>query len=170
VTPKRCLAFGACALWLLAGAGCSDAHLVTGVYRSQQAVVLDDIPGFAGDGLFVEIVLGQYGPDVTGLVRFYRDANFLFAAPGGCDCRFVQEGRYDDGVVLLAFPGPVPCDDSAMLVGARLQADETGDRLEGRLGTALDAGPAWAFDRVVPEAEMTDGHKACEEQLVVEAR
>jgi hypothetical protein len=154
------------ALLLVAAFGCSDSHLVTGVYRSEQPVVLDDIPGFGGDGVYVELVLGQYGPDVTGLVRFFRDGNFLFAAPGGCDCRFVQDGRYDHGEVLFSFTGPVPCDDTAPLVGVRLQPDDTGDVLRGVFGTELEGEPMLTFVREVSARELTDSHKHCEEQLV----
>lgn len=166
MTPKRIqsLVF-ALALGALA---CSDAHLVTGVYRSQQAVVLEDVAGFEGDGVYVELVFGQYGPDVAGLVRFYGDSNFLFPASGGCDCRFIQEGRYDadDRAVLFTFLGPVSCDDSAPLLGARLEADETGDVLRGRLGLDLEGDSQWTFERVVTEEEMTDSNKTCEEKLV----
>lgn len=153
-------------LLTVAASACSDSHLVTGVYRSEQPVVLEDVPGFGGDGLYVELVLGQFGPDVTGLVRFFRDGNFLFAAPGGCDCRFVQDGRYDHGEVLFSFRGPVPCDETAPLVGGRLQPDDTGDALGGRFGLELEGEPILAFVREVPAQELTDSHKHCEEQLV----
>ncbi len=147
--------------------GCSDANRVTGVYRSQELV---DIEGYPEPGVFVELVLGQFGPDVTGLVRFFRDEYFLIAAPGGCDCRFLQEGRFDEERVLFTFKGPIPCDPTAPLMGARLEADASGDTLQGRLGARLDGDPVWTFVRVVTEENLTDNHKRCEEGLVQEAR
>ena len=149
-----------------AAVGCSDSHLVTGVYRSEQPVFLEDIAGFGGDGLYIEMVLGQFGPEVTGLVRFYQDRSLLRPAPGGCDCRFVQDGRYDHGEVLFSFIGPVPCDETAPLVGVRLQPDDTGDELRGLFGPELEGEPRRTFVREVPAQELTDSHKHCEEQLV----
>ncbi len=165
-THRTVLVFLAWSLCVGVAAGCTDSHLVTGVYRSNEPIVLDDIAGFGGDGVYVELVLGQFGPDVAGLVRFLQDPFTLIPAPGGCDCRIVQDGRYDNGEVLFSFRGPVPCDDTAALVGVRLQPDDTGDTLRGRLGTKLEGELPYTFTRKVSEQDLTDSHKHCEEKFV----
>jgi hypothetical protein len=58
---------------------CTTANELGGIWRGQpdQASVplLYDVSDPKRD-LGVELVLGHYGPDVTGLLRFYTDAAF----------------------------------------------------------------------------------------------
>jgi len=145
-----------------AAAGCGDSHRVSGAYRSDGAVVFDDVPGLE-QGVFVELVLGQYGPDVAGIVRFYAE-NFIPVPPEGvCGCRFLIDGRFEDDELVFAFPNPSPCVPAATtLLAARLKASKDGDTLTGPMGRTLAGGRDWTFTRYMEAVDLGDQDKQCE--------
>ena len=88
-------------LWMLPFGCTPESEILFGVWQSKV-----DVPGYSADGeeLFpygIELYLGHYGPDVTGVVRFY-DTSFTQSddtwhnqpqAPG-CPCSFIENGKF----------------------------------------------------------------------------
>ena len=82
--------------------GCTpESEILFGVWQSKV-----EVPGYtSGDGaLFsygIELYLGHYGPDVTGVVRFY-DTTFSLTddtwhnqpRASGCSCSFIENGKF----------------------------------------------------------------------------
>jgi hypothetical protein len=151
----------AAVLW--AGAGCQDSRALTGTFRSTTAVVLADVPGLEG-GVWVELVLGHFGPDVAGIVRFFADDAFILPVPGACRCRYLVDGRFESRQVVFAFPSPSPCEaDPGVLLAARLDVSTDWDTLEGPLGRELEGAPRWAFRRNLDASDLGDQEKKCTE-------
>lgn len=164
-TSKRALFRTGIAVVLMLVAGCGDSHLLTGVYRSEGPIVLEDITGFQ-TGVHVELVLGHFGPDVAGIVRFCGDQDCVTPATGMCRCRFLLEGRVEGDTLLIGFPSPVPCEPSpGLLLGARLAINDDGDRLTGAFGRDLDGSKSFSFQRVRSAEDMSDKDRECEETL-----
>ncbi len=89
-------------LALLAGAliGCTTGNDLGGAWRITEAsgdkVIYDDQTGDATVG--IELLLGHYGPDIAGLVRFYRTDAFQFKRnplkpDNQCACTFMRNGN-----------------------------------------------------------------------------
>ncbi|MBP7127125.1 hypothetical protein KBD49_12245 [Myxococcota bacterium] len=142
-------------------AGCSGTRLWTGTFRSTEARPLAGVPGME-EGVHLELVIGHFGPDLAGIVRFFRDPEFLQPVPGACPCQYLLEGRYEDGELIFAFPSPSPCSaTSGTILAARLAGSDNGDRLEGPLGLDLRTAAAWTFRRRLDAQDLTDQDKEC---------
>ncbi len=147
---------------LAAAAACGDSHRVSGAYRSDGAVVFDDVPGLE-QGVWVELVLGQYGPDVAGIIRFYAENGIPVPPEGVCGCRFLIDGRFEDDELVFAFPNPSPCAAVATtLLAARLTASKDGDTLTGPMGRTLAGGRDWTFNRYMEAVDLGDQDRQCE--------
>jgi len=156
---RRALAALALSAALLSG--CSDSHLVTGSFRSAESVVVAGLSGTA-EGVWVELVLGQYGPDVAGIIRFYDDPDFILPVEGLCPCRFLVDGRFDSPVLVFAFPNPSPgCATKDELLAGRLEASPDGDTLVGRLGRSLEEGEVYTFRRNLSAGDLGFKEKEC---------
>ena len=96
--------------------GCDSTNVLGGVWRATLPPTGDVIigSGLGGAGttaqppLGVELALGLYGPDVTGLFRFYRSDDFTLprdaAVPSKeCSCTFVHRGRWSNAAKRLDF-------------------------------------------------------------------
>jgi hypothetical protein len=144
-------------------AGCSDSHLVTGAFRSTEPVVVEGVPGL-DDGAWMELVLGQYGPDIAGIIRFRADKDIPIPLEGLCPCRFLIDGRFDAGVLVFAFENPSPCATKATeLLAARLTAFDDGDTLIGPVGRTLDDAREWTFIRTIDADDLGSKDKSCDE-------
>lgn len=144
-------------------AGCSDSHLLTGRFRSTTPVVVEGVPGLEG-GAWVDLVLGHYGPDVAGIVLFSSEEGVPTPPDGVCRCRFLIDGRFDDGEVIFAFENPSPCTQATTdLLAARLTVTKDGDTLEGPVGRALEGGTRWTFTRILKAADLGTQDKTCDE-------
>lgn len=162
-TEVRAAAAALAVAALLAVAGCQDSRLLTGTFRSTAPVVLADVAGLE-EGAWIELVLGHFGPDVAGIVRFYRDDTFILPVPGACRCRFLVDGRYEDRRLVFAFPAPAPCtEDPGVLLAARLDASADGEVLEGPLGRVLEGAQRWTFRRNLDAGDLGEKEKECEE-------
>lgn len=143
-------------------AGCQDSHRLTGSYRSIAPVVVDQVPGLS-DGAYVELILGQFGPDVAGIVRFFADPEFILPVEGVCPCRFLNDGRYGDGRLVFRFRAPYPCGgDDAEELAAWLATSDGGDTLEGPIGRARE-GTSWTFRRNLEAQDLGTQDKTCDE-------
>ncbi|HOU53863.1 MAG TPA: hypothetical protein PLQ97_08025 [Myxococcota bacterium] len=142
-------------------AGCSETRLWTGTFRSTEARPLAGVAGME-EGVYLELVIGHFGPDLAGIIRFYRDPEFLQPVPGACPCQYLLEGRYEDGALIFAFPSPSPCSAaSGTLLAARLAGTDNGDRLEGPLGMDLRTAAVWTFQRRLKAQDLTEQDKEC---------
>jgi len=149
-------------------AGCSSSHLWTGTFRSTTAGTLSGVPGM--EDVYLELVIGHFGPDLAGIIRFYRDPEFLQPVPEACPCQYLLEGRYEDGNLIFAFPTPLPCSaTSGVLLAARLAGQENGDRLEGPVGLDLRIATVWTFQRRLQAKDLTDQDKECTPEAGAEA-
>ena len=159
---------------------CDSSRLISGVYRSETAVVIDGIPGFE-NGLWMELVLGQFGPDLTGIVRVYQEEGFLVPAAGMCPCRFVDNGEVVDSRVGFVFRNPADCPGStdSLFVVATLNFDEPGALIDDESGEylsgelvlqdALTSGAVpeeVSFRRVLSWGRMGEDDMSCNDPLV----
>ncbi len=161
------------ALVAAAAAGCTDSRLLTGVYRSSPPApapatpgTIEGVAGLEGD-VYVELVLGQYGTDVVGIIRFFSNRDFTDRIGGTCNCRFLTEGRFDGQFLVFAFTNPSPCAAALTdLIHARLAESGGGDTLEGPVGKDIDGAvppPSFRFERITTAGDLGATNKVCDE-------
>jgi len=115
----------------LVATSCLETKVLDGVWDTERAVDFD--PTIVGDALppsvFVRLVLGHYGPDVAGTLRFYEDGTMKDEwAP--CPCRYVLKGDFDEGLLSFEVRGCAP-DASVDEIRGAFTIDESGELLEG---------------------------------------
>jgi len=140
---------------------CSFTPEVTGVWRTQKGDGLSwPALGFQGR---VELVVGQYGQAVAGMLRLYdedRDfkENYLFAA---CPCLYLDRASFDGETLVFDV---TPCGSGAAEWSGRFEWSEldTGEFLTGNLA------PKAAESGDTPTAEivlrLADGMKLIKEE------
>ncbi len=145
-------------------AGCENSHLLTGSFVSTERVTFENVPGL-GTGAYVKLVLGQFGPDVAGIIRFCSDPDCALSVKGICDCRFLIDGRYENGDLVFGFLAPYPCDggDPEELAGW-LTSRNNGNSLEGPIGRTYD-GRKWTFSRKQAAGDLTTEDKTCDQSF-----
>ena len=171
---------------LAALCACQDTHILTGTFRSvanaqsqsDGSVTLDSITGF--QNLHLEMVIGHYGGEVAGILRFWKDKDFQVTAGSKafCGCRhFKVGGAFDSDASLLTFsiPSPSPCvapneltDPPLGVVSVKLEMSPDGDRLEGSILDPVLEPPILVpvmFDRQKVESELTTDDLKCDEPL-----
>ncbi len=142
---------------------CESTNLLGGVWRATEAPTGDTLVGPDQDMPGVELVLGHYGPNVSGLVRFYRSDDYAVpreaAAPRReCACAFVHKGRWSSATERFSFvlrgcmPGEAVADqvyvrgdfalsaDSPSLLEGTLEVEDPASSLYGRR-------QRWSFER-----------------------
>ena len=108
-------------LGLVLLAGCSLDPEVTGVWRSVEGTKVSwEVLEFEGR---VELVLGQYGEAVAGMLRLYEDApdfkeNYLFTS---CPCLYLDRASFDSGTLLFDV---TPCGDDVEEWSGRFEWSE----------------------------------------------
>lgn len=141
---------------------CTDTHFLTGSYRSEYAVSVNPIDGF--HDVYMELVLGQYGSEVAGLIRFFGNQDFTLPpdVAKGCDCILVQKGVYSSNVLKFVFDVPFPCNNvNPVTVSAKLEVQAGGKKLKGRLyGEGFDVDIT--FVRFRDETELIEADKKCD--------
>jgi len=145
--------------------GCSDSRLLTGAYRTSDKapVLIEGVPGLE-DGAYLELVLGEFGPDVAGIVKIYANKSFIQPIEGVCRCRYLTGGRFEGGVLVFAFKDPSPCvADVTGLVSASLTESGSGDTLEGPIGRDLNSARSVRFDRTTSAGDLSADDKSCDE-------
>lgn len=175
VVLRNSLLFAAIAL-----AGCTTGNDLGGVWRadgeqiSGDKLLFNDNAGQTEVGL--ELLIGHYGPDLAGLVRFYRTPTFQFPRSAikpdnDCACTFMHNGRVSADNTAMEFDlrGCVPgaATRSQLLIRAELELDAAG-QLEGRL-KVLDDDKEWSgksqrflFTRTVPQGAVDSRDLICE--------
>jgi len=116
----------------LCAGGCSFTPEVTGVWRSQEGAGLTwPALGFQGR---VELVVGQYGQAVAGMLRLYEEGrdfkeNYLFSV---CPCLYLDRASFDDGTLVFDV---TPCGADAAEWSGRFEWSEleAGEILMGTL-------------------------------------
>lgn len=128
---------------------CDSSRMISGIYQSRQPVTLNGIPGFDTPRYF-EMMLAQFGPDITGIVRVFDDADFLVQSVDICPCRFVEDGNVQSSRMALSFRSPGDCPGSSatpLIIGKFtfeepvVVDDNAGELLSGTL-EILDSGQA----------------------------
>lgn len=149
----------------VATSGCEDTHILTGTFRS-------GAQSFGGqDDVHIELVLGHYGPDVAGLVRFFEAGDFLLpvAADDFCECRPIAKGTFDYGKEVLAFSFrvPHPCaEPGETYVSATLTMSDSGDVLDGSWSIPSIEGQSgtWTLVRKKNAGDLVSTDLECKEQ------
>ncbi|MSP90284.1 MAG: hypothetical protein EXR79_00525 [Myxococcales bacterium] len=103
----------ACCALIAIGFGCASSVDVGGVWRGAApigapgALLLHgkDLPQ---EPLGVELIVGHYGPDLAGIVRFYRNVQFdrrrtAEAPDRECACAYLHQGHVDLNTGRLTF-------------------------------------------------------------------
>jgi hypothetical protein len=163
-------------------AACSDTHVLTGKFRSAAPMTIAGIDGF--EDLGVELVLGHFGAEVAGVVRFY-DKDFAAPVSGTtfCNCRHLLDGTFgyvkaagsEGDALTFTIEAPSPCTPAPAVPGSAkrglkgiLWVFADGTRLEGRIGLAdsdLETAQAFAFERPEDEfgGEPGEADRNCDE-------
>lgn len=157
-------------------AACSTSADLGGVWRATAPPQSADNPLLyqaPGDPVGVELVLGQYGADVAGVMRWYHrgplgdfDHARLAGVPDNeCECVHLQQGKADTASGALSFvlqgclPGSAP--NTAVRVRGGMKLGEDG-RLDGTLTVDQPGSPlngkqvALVFERRATRLEATD--------------
>lgn len=154
---------------------CSSSADLGGVWRATAPASGDNqlLVQSPDDPVGVELVLGQYGVDVAGLVRFYHrgplgafDHARLAAAPDReCECVHLQQGKAnpDTGALSFVLQGCLPGSATEAVVRVRGGLQLGGDgRLTGILAVAQPDSPldgktvALVFDRQTAQVDLVD--------------
>ncbi len=129
-------AAAALALWLLClCSGCAADTDFGGIWHGiapTQGPANDLLYGPNGEPLALELVLGEYGPDLAGLLRFYKQGSFVRARDANppdseCACSLLYGGRSAGGVAAFALRGCLP--GAATKVEVRTRATLSRDDL-----------------------------------------
>ena len=122
----------------ITGAGCAADTEFGGIWRGvtpAQGPANDLLYGPGGEPMALELVLGEYGPDLAGLLRFYRQGSFVRARDAGppdaeCACALLYSGRSDSGVAAFALRGCLPgaAGKVSVRTRAQLKRDDLGVR------------------------------------------
>jgi len=167
--------------------GCTTSNNTGGVWRAQaplqgetNAILFE--PG--GQPVGIELVLGEFGPDLSGLVRYYRagptgpfDQPRRAAAPDfECACAYLHDGRIDStGLVTFTLQACAPGVQAKGKIRLRgrfmIQAD---GRLVGKLqvdspGSSADGSSVdLAFERALPSGDVDPRDLQCAQPLDAE--
>ncbi len=105
--------------------------------------------------LGVELVIGAYGPDIAGLVRYYRSGQFDFARSPlplrkECECAFLHQAKVDStGRVTFALQACVPGTSPESPLGLRGELNLMDDgRLKGTVAVDDPSQPTLATSSV----------------------
>lgn len=135
-------AFAVCArtaaAWLFVGlSACASSADVGGIWRGTGPIASasnDLLYDVDGGPVAIELVLGDYGPDLAGVVRFWQGDQFLRRRNPNppdrdCACAFVRLGRVDTatGRGVFALDSCLPGSSPAAVVHLRGELVRTGD-------------------------------------------
>lgn len=158
--------YGALLALVLASTACSDTHLLSGTYRSVEPVTLAQIPGFTD--VSVELVIGHYGPDVAGLLKYFGNTDFNIppSADSFCRCSVLETGVWAGSrdTLTFAFPSPSPCPhpEDVAKVSVSLLLTDSDETLAGTLTPVQGDSVSVTFVRHKIENEMVPEDKECE--------
>lgn len=125
----------ACAALLCLASACTASTDVEGVWRAkpkENPLVFNA----SGDPIGIEIVIGEYGPDVTGVVHFYRTQTFdlkqsALTPLNQCACAYLHDGGIDLSTNTLHFRlrGCIPgaATHAELPIYGQLTLDNTGN-------------------------------------------
>lgn len=155
LTDRRRRLIALALLWSL-GPGCSAGNDLGGAWRVEKdaplvgdKLVYDDTSDQRAVG--IELLIGHYGTDIAGLLKFYDNEDFLSPRSatnpkGQCACTFIHNGRANAEHTHVEFDlkGCLPGSATAaqMLIRGELNLSADG-RLEGRIKVVGDD-PLWA--------------------------
>lgn len=153
--PRRPTArLAAAVLAALFASGCAAGNEFGGIWRGvapAKGAANALLYGPGGEPLALELVLGEYGPDLSGLLRFYRQGSYVSARDAAppdaeCACALIYDGRADSGKAAFSLRGCLPGGASQQLVRSRatlardaqgvltlsLQVDDAASPLDGQ--------------------------------------
>ncbi len=158
------------ALALMASA-CTTSTELGGVWRTS-AMARGPLIGTDKVPVAVEVVLGHYGPDVSGLLRFYADETFeqpkdASAPHFDCGCVLVHKGRWSESGARLSFQtrGCLPGSSEQTPVLAETTLWLEGGELHGTLAIVDPASPLVGTSqplRVARFAAFEEGDLRCD--------
>jgi len=168
------LARASCASLLCA---CASGADVGGVWRGQaprQGAANDILFGPSDEPLGIELVLAEFGPDVTGLLRHYSAGDFTRvrraeAPDRQCACGYLHQGRVDIGTERVSFTlrGCLPGGATQANLRVRGQFLREADRLVGTLRVDEPGHPLHeraielSLERVAAAGEVGAAELAC---------
>lgn len=168
---SRLLAMPIVVTLALMASGCTTSTELGGVWRTE-TIAQGPLIGTTEAPVSVELVMGHYGPDVSGILRFYSDEGFELpndaAAPHfDCGCVFLHKGRWSETGARLSFQtrgclpgasnaGPVLAETTLLLERGELHGTMTiVDPTSPLIGTTQSL-------RVSRFAAFEDGDLQCE--------
>lgn len=163
---------------VLSTTACDSDRMLSGVFQSDAPVFVEGAAGFEG-GRWMELMLAQFGPDVTGIVSVFDEDQFIVPASGMCACRYIESGTTDEGEFSFAFRSNGDCPGSAgtpLLIGSFIYVDpdpvvgqDSDDYLTGTLvieGGDRTTAQTMTFHRVRVWNEVTEEDLLCGDPLV----
>jgi hypothetical protein len=124
-------------------ASCGGEEDLTGVWRTDSGVTVSWPEGGEFSGR-IELVFGQYGSSVAGIMRLYQAGeefkdNYLYSS---CPCTYMEQASFDGEVLVFDVKACVMNDGeqhpfvSSEWFGRFYYIDEGGGQLSGRLEAA----------------------------------
>lgn len=118
-------------------AACTSSGSLGGVWRGTSAAQGPDnavLYGPAGAPQAVELVVGEFGPDIAGLMRFYRSPSWVSPRDAGppdseCACLLLHDGRSNAGQAAFNLAGCLPGGAPQAAVRVRARLTEVGEGL-----------------------------------------
>ena len=97
---------------------CGNSAEFSGVFHSTDPISLNPGPSH----VYVELILAQYGPEVGGLVKLYKDETLTEPLDSGkCWCTPIVEGRDVDGELSFAAVFPATCTSTTGIASLKVR-------------------------------------------------
>lgn len=152
--------------------------MLSGVFRSEGLVQVDGAAAFP-EGCWLELMIAQFGPDVTGIVRVFGEDQFLVPASGMCPCRYIATGSVQGRELSFAFRSNGDCPGSGqtpLMIGSFTYMDpdpivgqDSDDYLTGTLvieGGDRSSAQEISLRRVKVWTEVSGQDLLCDDPLV----
>ncbi len=156
--------------------GCADGNDLGGIWHAVvppgDVLIHDDqaVPASIG----VELVIGHYGPDIAGVLRYYRSDDFIVPREPTqpwleCLCNYLHQGRYSGAVMTFTTRGCVPgsATEADLPLRGRFEFDAEGG-LGGTLSVNQPDSPLYGtmetlhFERTSTAGAIFDSDLTCE--------
>jgi len=152
--------------------------MLSGVFRSEGPVVVDGVAAFP-EGCWVELMIAQFGPDITGIVRVFGEDQFVVPASGMCPCRYIATGSVEERELGFAFLSNGDCpgsDQTPLMIGSFTYMDpdpivgqDSDDYLTGTIvieGGDRSSAQTVTLRRVKVWQEVSSQDLMCDDPLV----
>lgn len=132
---------------------CVDTEILSGLWDGKETV---NIPVENKETPFkLELVLGHFGPEVSGLIKFSPDYKNI------CSCRHIEKGSFSNEKFNFSFKSPFPCDNNASYISGELIYDSSNDVISGEFFLNENSIGKTSFLRIKEKEDILPADKEC---------